>query len=59
MEVRKETTPMAWLFLCLNGRDTVMIPAAASENTLQQKTRKKAKKTGKKVKKVRKMTKKQ
>lgn len=50
---------MAWLFLCLNGWDTVMIPAAASENDLHQKERKKAKKTGKKVKKVRKMTKKQ
>ena len=57
MEVRKETTPMAWLFLCLNGRDTVMIPAAASENTLQQKTRKKAEKTGKMAEKVREMTK--
>ena len=49
--------PMAWLFLCLNGRDTVMIPAAASENTLQQKTRKKAEKTGKMAEKVREMTK--
>ena len=57
MEVRKETTPMAWLFLCLNGRDTVMIPAAASENDLQQKERKKTKKTGKMVKKVREMAK--
>ena len=57
MEVRKETTPMAWLFLCLNGRDTVMIPVAVSENTLQQKTRKKAEKTGKMVKKVREMAK--
>ena len=34
-----------------------MIPAAASENDLQQKERKKTKKTGKMVKKVREMAK--
>ena len=57
MEVRKETTPMAWLFFMPERAGHCDAPAAASENDLHQKVRKISKKTGKMVKKVREMAK--